>query len=647
MAIILLPVCFAALFLSAGIIFSQANKRDLFIYTALLQSLLIVFITELLSAFHQLTFAGFFVSWCIVLGLIATYTFTKKNRAGAFAQACYISVKKTCKSLPLPEKVLLCGPCILLLLVFVQGIIYPPNNWDSLTYHLARIPHWLSQRSLAPYPTHIIRQIYQPPFAEYAILNLDILNHGDTFSASIQFSFFLFLLITIVQTAKKIGLSLYYQLLALFLAATLPEVLLQASSTQNDIVECFFVATAYYFTLKSIKENHFSNYLFLGLSAGLALLTKATGYIYLAPVLLYFGVAILIEIARYKKFLPLWYSIITVLIILTINTPTVLRNYKVSGNIWGTTTGELRSYSNEYVSPALVFSNVVKNAGLHIGIMGTQKPAHAADKVIYKLYSALHININQPGSNYGRSIYTSPLNGTDHEDSAPNFMQLALIIAACIFMGANFFKHKRNYAVTLLFWVIFFEGILFCAYLKWQPWHTRLHIPMFVLGCILTVYAASISRFFKMALSIMLPVIFIYATAIVLQNNIRPYIDMANGKPGIVTMLRPRYENYFNNQPDHYPEYAAITQNIEKSGFKNIGLILSANDFEYPLFTNCFSETINPVNIMVHNYTQSCVSAITQIDCIVSTNTDKPFIDYNGRRYYNNYGTNKFIYLYK
>jgi hypothetical protein len=71
--------------------------------------------------------------------------------------------------------------------LLVTALVAPPNNYDSMTYHMARIAHWLQNGSVRFYPTHNPRQLHLAPFAEYAILQFQVLTGGsDRFANAVQ-----------------------------------------------------------------------------------------------------------------------------------------------------------------------------------------------------------------------------------------------------------------------------------------------------------------------------------------------------------------------------------------------------------------------------------------------------------------------------
>jgi len=110
-----------------------------------------------------------------------------------------------------------------------------------------------------------------------------------------------------------------------------------------------------------------------------------------------------------------------------------------------------------------------------------------------------------------------------------------------------------------------------------------------------------------------------------------------------------RYIKLFavNTQPTAYNEYRTINENIKTSNSKNIGLILNDDSWEYPLFTDCYKRELNPIHINVKNYTARIAGYNNNVDCIVSTTTNAPFIDYKGKRFYNQNIKNAAIWYYK
>lgn len=637
MAIALLVICFIAIFLSLGVSnLSVTGKKELLIISVVYFSILVVIITELLSALHQLTFWSVLISWGIIGILNLFYLYINreslKNFYNNLKQLIYQNIQKLSRY----ETVLLSGVLLILILVFAQGILYPPNNWDSMTYHMIRITSWLSHQSVEHFPTHYIPQLYQPPFAEYVVMHVDILSNSDYFSNSVQFFYLLFTITTILLIIENLGLGRQYKIIAIVLVVTIPEVILQASSTQNNILVSFFVLAAFYFSVKAIKECKLINYLLLGSIIGLAVLTKATAYLYLAPILLFLAIRVIIAFFRTINYNYLWFSLIAALIFIALNSGHYSRNYKFVHNILGVDKTESASYSNQQLNLTSLYSGVLKNAGLQLSFMYIKNVSTVADSAIHKLHSWAGLDINGPGTNYHDITYNVP-NRINSEDSAPNMIHFVFILFAFIVLLLHLFKNKPPLVNSLLI-IAFFQIILFCLYLKWQPWNTRLHIMFFLMWVPLLCYTFSISNLFRKVFKIATPVLFAYTLLVVLHNENRPYSN---------AMFQSRYQNFFVANQTIYQEYNTINNIILKSNYTNIGLNVNGDTWLYPLFSTYFKKPINPIYIRVTNPSKNLFQDDKNVDCILTTNINYKFIDYYGKRFYNQDTKNKHLFLYR
>ena len=146
-----------------------SGHRQAFLGSAVCFGLLLTAATELLSLFSALrypTLATFWggVSLVAVLCLLPTW-------------ACLKTQKPRFENPGFPV-----GICTILATTLLIALVSPPNNYDSMTYHMARVVNWIQNRSVAHYPTHITRQLYSAPWAEYAIMHLQVLSGGDRFA---------------------------------------------------------------------------------------------------------------------------------------------------------------------------------------------------------------------------------------------------------------------------------------------------------------------------------------------------------------------------------------------------------------------------------------------------------------------------------
>ena len=148
----------------------------------------------------------------------------------------------------------------------------PPNNWDSMSYHLSRAAAWYQRHRVEYLPSHTERENAFQPNAELEVLYTFAFAGRDTAAAAVQLLGELALLLGVYGCARRLGHARPASLLAALLTATLTEVALQSVTTQNDLLAASFMVAAAYFTLGSRRVD----LALAGLSVGLALGTKLT-----------------------------------------------------------------------------------------------------------------------------------------------------------------------------------------------------------------------------------------------------------------------------------------------------------------------------------------------------------------------------------
>ena len=160
----------------------------------------------------------------------------------------------------------------------------------------------------------------------------------------------------------------------------------------------------------------------------------------------------------------------------------------------------------------------------------------------------------------------------NHEANANNRWHLLLIVAAAILAAAT-----RNRQWTLYAAALFTAFLLFCLYLKWQPFLARLELPLFVLGAPLAAFLVEKLRYPAVAVVL----------ALFLVNNARPALFENWTRPlkGPHSLLATaRDDNYFSDmgQWNNRASYLESVDRAARSGCTQIGLDISENQLEYP-----------------------------------------------------------------
>jgi len=130
------------------------------------------------------------------------------------------------------------------------GVATPPNDVDSLVYHLPRAVLWLQQGHVGYIPGATDERLdAAPPNAEIGLLFTLLLADGDRWFALVQFLALLALGSVVFALARRIGLELRAATFSALAFVSLPLVLLQAGTALNDIVVASFLAATVLFAL--------------------------------------------------------------------------------------------------------------------------------------------------------------------------------------------------------------------------------------------------------------------------------------------------------------------------------------------------------------------------------------------------------------
>jgi len=582
---------------------------------------------ELLSVGDGLTRLGLEVVWVGVLVVGWAVAFGQRhpapNGSGALG------------TLSGERAVLVAVMTTFVVLTFVIAVVAPPNNWDAMTYHMPRVCHWLANHSIRHYPAVHVSQLFQPPFPGYAVATVQGLSESDRWSNLVQWFAYVGGAAAASLVVQRVGGSVRAQLLAALAFLTVPMAVLQASTTQADLVTAYWIVVLVGF---ASDEDSVANRLWLGATLGLGMLTKLTVAFYALPFMAGVGVRIARSEAslanRLRRTIATGVTIAAVALVL--NFPHLHRTATTFGSPWGGT--EVARNANEVVGPRSLISNVLRETVLHLpipGYAGLVRLAHHLigldpdDPRTTHLFDETYTEVS---ANWFRPLFPS-------ENSAGNPVHLVTAAALLVATLARGRRLGRTSRAALAVGAMAGGGwLLALAPLKWQPWSARFDLPFFALLAVpLGVGLDALPAIAGRALAAALVV---GALPALLMAAFRPLVDLAAvaavpawvwlagvavawlvlrlwgvrlAPPAVVVALMmalamplvarvvantdrfksippasiltaPEDEVLFRNVPELREPYTRAVRLVQDSGCTIVGLELRRDDWEYPLW---------------------------------------------------------------
>ena len=561
--------------------------RDRFLRALVLFGVALVAITECLGGVGLIQRGPLILCWILVLGVALATTGRSRFRF-APVRVTYDPVVLVCSA----------GIFAILTLTFITAACSAPNSADAMAYHLPRVVYWAEQGSVRFFPTPYFNQIMLQPLAEYMMLHTYVLSGSDRLINFVQWFASFACIVGVSAIARMFGAARPEQAMAALFCATIPAGILASSGAKNDYWLAMWMVSAVYFALRFAETGRRADALFMGAAFGLALLTKGTAYLFAIWPL---AAILLARAGEFRKRLaadqgsnaslrsrlgssprmvrtssPSVVLAAAAVLGIALNVPQYLRNYEFSHSIMGFDSAQgdgVYRWRNETFGWKQTTSNMLRNlseqlgarsAGWNQGVYGLVLEAH----------TRLGIDVNDRATTWPGTSFAPPRNA-NHEADAPNRWHLALVLVVggwLLFSAGRSGEHRR-----LWYWLSLVCGfVVFCAYLKWQPFMARLFLPLFVLAAPLAGAAGFRRRALQIALCLFL---LNNARSPLLENWVRPL----RGPNSVLHTARD--VQYFADmtQWNNREAYFKAVDVLAKDKCETVGIDINNLQLEYPL----------------------------------------------------------------
>ncbi|MDT4986686.1 MAG: hypothetical protein QOI74_780 [Micromonosporaceae bacterium] len=502
----------------------------------------------------------------------------------------------------LAELALAAASAVLVAAELVVALVSPPNNYDSNYYHLPKVEHWAAQHSVALYPTPMRPQVVLAPGAEYLLLHLRLLTGDDRAYNLVQWSAALLCAVLASRIAAQLGAGRLGQWIAAVTVAAAPMVVLEATSTQNDLVVAAWVACAATLVVDEIGRRPTpAAVLGIGTAAGLTVVTKPTGWLALAPVLVFWGIA---QLRRFG-WPAMWRTALGCLGIVAL--VAILAGpylYRVDAE-FGSPLGppeQADGLALQRHDPAAVLVNALR---IGASTMAVPVPAinRAVADAVMDVARAVGVDPQDRRITVASATYPDPRWWPD-EDHSPYPVQSALVLlSTCGLLVARRVPARvRGYALVVLGALL-----LYAAVLKWQTWGNRLVGAAVILGAPLVGWALPeiVTRLravpWQLAAPGQLAVPRLWAVpqqriaavaaavlALVVAGGVADgYYAVLLGAPRPLVgadsvLLHDQWDLRFARVPAYRPYYEWGADQVRASGARRVGIVVRGDQWEYP-----------------------------------------------------------------
>ena len=582
--------------------------------------------TEIYSIVHLLTRKVILATWiCLVLILLILIVINRKKDVD------YHRIIESIKEKELRNTKIILGVICVWGGVFLSAKSITAN-WDSMTYHMPRIMHWIQNKSTAFYATSEIRQITSPPLAEYMIMHIMMLTGNDKFVCMVQGASYVLSAGLIYSLSGKMKIGKPYACFAVFLFLMMPPAIAESVTTQNDLFTALIMLLFFHYYLEFIYSpdlNISKEKILLSVKTGatiaLGYLAKSYVLIPMGILILYLGVITIMKKEKIRNILVVCGTGIGTAVAGVL--PFFIQSYRVYGSLFPK--AQTEGIMPKTFSIKLLIANCYKNLAQYVSTPYLSGFNDFLMKVGRGIEKVFHIDINDTA--ISTMEFRLPDNGeVYHHDMATN----PVIIFLCVLVLA---------------------GIIFKVCIR-----TRLETGMFlciVSGLLVTAALSKYSiwkvRYFLSASAVAVILITFFIERIHKKYRWREYfigfilcLSLLNGYGAFYYTRDAVRAGYYGNEDGDYSyfvgnkirgSYNDIAAYIGESGYKDIGIYMRGNSYEYPLWVY-LDQVERMEHVMVGDeylrkledvsYVPECIISINKGECILEQT-----MEYHGHNY--------------
>lgn len=372
------------------------------------------------------------------------------------------------------------GFCTFIIVTSILCLLLPISNADAQAYHVARSVFWVLQGSLNHFDVADIRNLCLPINSEILYSWVILFVKRDVFLGFFSFVGYLLSIVSIYNILGLLGYCTRRKLWVIFILSSFASVIVQASSTETDIIIAGLISSSIFLFWYALKNNKKTPIYMASLAYAIAIGTKTTSIIAIPGV----GLFLLALCFYFKKYKPLaWFFGFGIINFLIFSSYNYILNYIQFSNIFGSQSFIV--VSKNYYGIKGAISSFIKHLFMFIDFTGFRWGDYLTPTITHLRNSIL--NFVHLG-NIKDGLYTTPF-------MVNRFLLEPLmgtgILGFLIYLPSvawalikPIFKHKSKKTWFIFaFAILFIVNVLIMSYvLAYMSFNTRFLMSFIVLS---------------------------------------------------------------------------------------------------------------------------------------------------------------------